>query len=62
MFNLDEIANILQVVNFIENIQQTSNDKILQELQKQNKIYLEKILNRLERIENAYQRKSQNNS
>lgn len=47
------IANILQVANFFQNMQQTSNDKILQELQKQNKVYLEDILSRLERIENA---------
>ena len=45
------IANMLQVANYIENNKQTSNDKILQELQKQNKVYLEEILNRLERLE-----------
>lgn len=48
---LNFIANVLQVVNYIENSKQTSNDLILQELQKQNKIYLEEILNRLERLE-----------
>lgn len=48
---LNFIANMLQVVNYIENSKQTSNDLILQELQKQNKIYLEEILNRLERLE-----------
>ena len=51
--NLELIANILQVVNYFENTQQTSNDKILQELQRQNKVYLEEILKRLERLENA---------
>ena len=34
---LNFIANMLQVVNYIENSKQTSNDKILQELQNQNK-------------------------
>ena len=60
---LEDIANILQVVNYIENTRQTSNDKILQELQKQNKVYLEEILKRLERIENAYaKRQSESNT
>ena len=57
------LANIMQVFNYIENTQQTSNDRILQELQKQNKVYLEEILNRLERLENAHnQRKSKSNT
>lgn len=47
------LANIVQIFNYIENTQQTSNDRILQELQKQNKFYLEEILKRLERLENA---------
>lgn len=47
------VANLLQVVNFIENSRQTSNDLILQELQKQNKVYLERILDKLERLENG---------
>ena len=46
---LNFIANMLQVVNYIENSKQTSNDKILQELQNQNKFYLEQILIKLER-------------
>ena len=41
---LNFIANMLQVVNYIENSKQTSNDKILQELQNQYKFYLEQIL------------------
>ena len=48
---LNFIANMLQVVNYIENSKQTSNDKILQELQNQNKFYLEQILIKLERSE-----------
>ena len=48
---LNFIANMLQVVNYIENSKQTSNDKILQELENQNKFYLEQILIKLERLE-----------
>lgn len=48
---LNFIANMLQVVNYIENSKQTSNNKILQELQNQNKFYLEQILIKLERLE-----------
>lgn len=47
------LANIVQIFNYIENSQQTSNDKILLELQKQNKVYLDEILKRLERLENG---------
>lgn len=46
------IANIFQILNYVENLQQTSNDRLLQELEKQNKLYLEEILKRLERLEN----------
>lgn len=49
--DLNNIANVLQILNYIDNSKQTSNDLILQELQKQNKVYLEEILNRLERLE-----------
>lgn len=48
---LELIASLLQVASYVENTKQTSNDKILQELQRQNKVYLEAILNRLERLE-----------
>lgn len=48
------VANIMQVANYVENLQQTSNDRILQELERQNKVYLEEILKRLERLENAH--------
>lgn len=47
------MANIVQIFNYIENSQQTSNDKIMLELQKQNEVYLENILKRLERLENV---------
>lgn len=47
------MANIVQIFNYIENSQQTSNDRIMIELQKQNEVYLEEILKRLERLENV---------
>ncbi len=56
LFNAEQLAllaDIMQVANYVENLQQTSNDRILQELERQNKVYLEEILKRLERLENA---------
>lgn len=54
---LDVISNILQILNYYENTQQTSNDRIMKELQHQNKEYLEIIIEQnkkiLERLENA---------
>ena len=44
MNNLETLANLLQVLNYAENKSQSSNDRILYELQKQNTEYLEKIL------------------
>lgn len=61
LFNTEQLAlmaNIVQIFNYIENVQQTSNDRLLQELEKQNKVYLEEILKRLERLENAQLNKS----
>ena len=52
------LANIVQIFNYMENMQQTSNDRIMLELQKQNEIYLEEILKRLERLENVQLNKS----
>lgn len=55
-FNQEQLAlmaNIVQIFNYIENTQQTSNDRIMTELQRQNKVYLEEILKRLERLENV---------
>ena len=59
--NLEIIANILQVANYFENIQQTSNDEIMKALERQNQEYLEtaikqnkEIIERLERLENAH--------
>lgn len=60
-FNQEQLAllaNVVQIFNYIENAQQTSNDRIMMELQRQNKIYLEtsvkqnnEIIERLQRIE-----------
>ena len=51
------LANIVQVFNYIENMQQTSNDRIMLELQRQKTVYLEtsikqnnEILEKLERL------------
>ena len=51
------LANVVQIFNYIENMQQTSNDHIMLELQRQNKVYLEtairqnnEILEKLERL------------
>lgn len=40
----------LQVADFQMNVQQSSNDDIMQELQHQNKAYLEKIIKNQEEI------------
>lgn len=59
------MANIVQVFNYIENTQQTSNDRIMLELQRQNKVYLEtaikqnkEIIERLERLENGQNKRT----
>ena len=65
--NLSTLANILQVASFLLLTNEASNNKILEELQHQNKTYLEKaikqneiiiaqneqIIEQLERIENV---------
>jgi hypothetical protein len=58
--NFNTFANFIQIASYQELLQQASNDDLFEELQKQNKIYLEQILknqteiiNRLERLENA---------
>ena len=53
-FNQEQLAllaNIVQIFNYMDNLQQTSNDRIMLELQRQNKVYLDEILQRLERLE-----------
>ena len=55
-FNQEQLAllaNIVQIFNYMDNLQQTSNDRIMLELQRQNKVYLDEILQRLERLENG---------
>lgn len=58
--NLDTFANFIQILSYQELLEQATADDVLQELQHQNKAYLEQILNmqkeiltRLERLENA---------
>ena len=62
--NLEFISNVLQVVNYLENARQTSNDEIMKALEQQNQDYLEiairqnvEIIERLERLENARKNK-----
>lgn len=59
------LANVVQIFNYIENAQQTSNDRIMLELQRQNKVYLEtsikqnnEIIERLERLENGQNKRT----
>lgn len=49
-FLLSLIANICQLADFDMNVKQISNDIIFQELQKQDKEYLEKIIKQNEEI------------
>lgn len=58
--NLDTFANFIQILSYQELLEQATADDVLQELQHQNKAYLEQILNmqkeiltRLERLENV---------
>lgn len=44
------MTGILQIMDYDMNVHQTSNDVILQELQNQNKKYLEKIVKQNEEI------------
>lgn len=48
--NLNILANVLQVASFILLTNEASNDKILEELQHQNKEYLEKAIKQNEVI------------
>jgi hypothetical protein len=47
---LNDLANILQIFNYIENAKQTSNDRIMNELQKQDREYFDKIITKLDKI------------
>lgn len=44
------IADVLQIGSFLMNLEQSSNDDILQELEKQDNIYFKKILENQEKI------------
>jgi hypothetical protein len=57
--NLNTFANLVQIASYQELLVQANNDDLMEELQHQNKAYLEQILNmqkeiltRLERLEN----------
>jgi len=63
--NLDTFANFIQILSYQELLEQATADDVLQELQHQNKDYLQEILNkqteiikRLERLENVRYRES----
>lgn len=56
-FLLSLIANICQLADFDMNVKQISNDIIFQELQKQNKKYLQKIISQNEEIIKLLKRK-----
>jgi hypothetical protein len=58
--NLNTFANLVQIASYQELLEQANNDDLMEELQHQNKAYLEQILNmqkeiltRLERLENV---------
>ena len=51
---LSLLANILQVANFIMNVQEISNDEIMKMLEKQNTDYLEKLLLMLDKQNDEY--------
>lgn len=58
--NLNTFANLVQIASYRELLEQANNDDLMEELQHQNKAYLEQILNmqkeiltRLERLENG---------
>ena len=48
--NLNTLANILQVASFLLIINEASNDKLLQELQYQDKTFLDKAIKQNEKI------------
>lgn len=57
--NFNTFANFVQIASYQELLEQASNDDLFEELQHQNKVYLEEILKnqaeilkRLERLEN----------
>jgi hypothetical protein len=58
--NLNTFANLVQIASYQELLEQANNDDLMEELQHQNKAYLEQILSmqkeiltKLERLENV---------
>ena len=51
--NLDLLSDILQVVNFYLLMKDASNDQLMKELQRQDKLYLERIVKNQELIMKA---------
>lgn len=51
--NLDLLSDILQIVNFYLLTRDASNNKLMEELQRQDKIYLERIVKNQELIMKA---------
>lgn len=54
--NLDTFANFIQILSYQELLEQATADDVLQELQHQNKAYLEQILNMQKEILNELKR------
>ena len=54
--NLDTFANFIQILSYHELLKQATADDVLQELQHQNKAYLEQILNMQKELLNELKR------
>lgn len=54
--NLNTFANLVQIASYQELLEQANNDDLMEELQHQNKAYLEEILNMQRQILNELKR------
>lgn len=54
--NLNTFANLVQIASYQELLAQANNDDLMEELQHQNKAYLEEILNMQRQILNELKR------
>ena len=54
--NLNTFANLVQIASYRELLEQANNDDLMEELQHQNKAYLEQILNMQKEILNELKR------
>jgi hypothetical protein len=54
--NLNTFANLVQIASYQELLEQANNDDLMEELQHQNKAYLEQILNMQKEILNELKR------